>query len=105
MFIVDRIKELIKVKGLQVEKLLIKHQKKLFNIQVAPAELEDAIRGLDGVDDVAVIGECQFSKVPLFRLSPNVSHSLSKSVLTFQGCHTPELAKFPGPMLSGVTRL
>merc|ERR1719219_117755 len=40
LFIVDRIKELIKVKGLQV----------------APAELEDVLRGLDGVADVAVIG-------------------------------------------------
>jgi len=40
IFIVDRMKELIKVKGLQV----------------APAELEDVLRGLDGVKDVAVIG-------------------------------------------------
>jgi len=40
IFIVDRMKELIKVKGLQV----------------APAELEDVLRGLDGVSDVAVIG-------------------------------------------------
>ena len=40
VFLVDRKKELIKVKGLQV----------------APAELEDLIRGLAGVRDVAVIG-------------------------------------------------
>jgi len=40
LFIVDRIKELIKVKGLQV----------------APAELEDVLRGLAGVLDVGVIG-------------------------------------------------
>jgi len=40
VFIVDRLKELIKVKGLQV----------------APAELEDLIRGIPGVADVAVIG-------------------------------------------------
>jgi len=40
IFIVDRMKELIKVKGLQV----------------APAELEDVLRGLEGVADVAVIG-------------------------------------------------
>jgi len=40
IFIVDRIKELIKVKGLQV----------------APAELEDVLRGLKGVKDVGVIG-------------------------------------------------
>jgi len=40
VFIVDRKKELIKVKGLQV----------------APAELENLIRTLDGVIDVAVIG-------------------------------------------------
>merc|ERR1712037_514917 len=37
IFTVDRMKELIKVKGLQV----------------APAELEDVLRGLDGVADVA----------------------------------------------------
>jgi len=40
VFIVDRVKELIKVKGLQV----------------APAELEDTIRSIPGVTDVAVIG-------------------------------------------------
>lgn len=40
VYLVDRKKELIKVKGLQV----------------APAELEDLIRGLAGVRDVAVIG-------------------------------------------------
>merc|ERR1712059_159151 len=40
IFIVDRLKELIKVKG----------------FQVAPAELEDTIRGLKDVQDVAVIG-------------------------------------------------
>ena len=40
VFIEDRKKELIKVKGLQV----------------APAELENVLRGLDGVADVAVVG-------------------------------------------------
>ena len=40
VYLVDRKKELIKVKGLQV----------------APAELEDVIRGIRGVRDVAVIG-------------------------------------------------
>jgi len=40
VYISDRLKELIKVKGLQV----------------APAELEDCLRGLDGVVDVAVVG-------------------------------------------------
>jgi len=40
VFISDRLKELIKVKGLQV----------------APAELEDCLRDLDGVLDVAVVG-------------------------------------------------
>ena len=40
MFYVDRKKELIKVKG----------------FQVAPAELEDLLRRLSGVKDVAVIG-------------------------------------------------
>lgn len=40
VFIVDRVKELIKVKGLQV----------------APAELEDTIRRIPNVKDVAVIG-------------------------------------------------
>jgi len=39
-FVVDRKKELIKVKGLQV----------------APAELENLIRSMDSVSDVAVIG-------------------------------------------------
>ena len=40
IFISDRKKELIKVKGMQV----------------APAELEDVLRGLEGVMDVAVVG-------------------------------------------------
>ena len=40
VYITDRLKELIKVKGLQV----------------APAELEDVLRGLEGVEDVAVVG-------------------------------------------------
>ncbi|CAG9822643.1 unnamed protein product [Phaedon cochleariae] len=40
MFITDRLKELIKVKG----------------FQVAPAELEELIRSFPGVDDAAVIG-------------------------------------------------
>ena len=39
VYISDRLKELIKVKGLQV----------------APAELEDVLRGLEGVTDVAVV--------------------------------------------------
>ena len=48
MFIEDRKKELIKVKGLQV----------------APAELENTIRSMEGVVDVAVIGSvAQFNTV------------------------------------------
>jgi len=39
-YVVDRLKELIKVKGLQV----------------APAELENLVRSLDGVADCAVLG-------------------------------------------------
>jgi len=46
VFLVDRKKELIKVKG----------------FQVAPAELENHIRGLDGVTDVAVIGVADAKK-------------------------------------------
>ena len=57
MYLVDRIKELIKVKGLQVETCFVCAGR---TDQVAPAELEDAIRGLGGVDDVAVIGERHF---------------------------------------------
>ena len=45
-FIVDRLKELIKVKG----------------FQVPPAELEDLIRSHDDVLDVAVIGVIQEKK-------------------------------------------
>ena len=61
VYIVDRMKELIKVKGLQerpdcssLSTLLII----LITValQVAPAELEDVLRGLSGVEDVAVIG-------------------------------------------------
>ena len=50
VYIVDRKKELIKVKGLQV----------------APAELENTIRRMEGVVDVAVIGSVvQFSTILL----------------------------------------
>jgi acyl-coenzyme A synthetase/AMP-(fatty) acid ligase len=52
MYITDRVKELIKYKG----------------FQVAPAELEGLLMGMDVVDDVAVIGirdESQATEVPL----------------------------------------
>ena len=64
IFIVDRMKELIKVTVLM--RLVAKnhrHKKKrtvltklsqVKGLQVAPAELEDVLRGLDGVSDVAV---------------------------------------------------
>ena len=66
IFIVDRMKELIKVTMLMslVAKnhLYYRHQKhtvltklsQVKGLQVAPAELEDVLRGLDGVSDVAV---------------------------------------------------
>ena len=52
--IVDRLKELIKVKGYQARLPLLT----LFNytVKVAPSELEDLIRGHEGVTDVAVVG-------------------------------------------------
>ena len=57
VFLVDRKKELIKVKGLQV---LFFSWTDFSSIpkssKVAPAELENHIRGLEGVTDVAVIG-------------------------------------------------
>ena len=66
IFIVDRMKELIKVTMLMrlVAKnpLYYRHKKhtvptklsQVKGLQVAPAELEDVLRGLDGVSDVAV---------------------------------------------------
>ena len=61
---------------------------------MAPAELEDAIRGLEGVDDVAVIGECLFSKVPQFRSSSNLSQSLL-NFFDFSGVPHPRAGEVP----------
>ena len=65
-YVVDRLKELIKVKGLQVRSLAGKSICGNFpyfsssviylNAQVAPAELENLVRSLDGVADCAVLG-------------------------------------------------
>ena len=79
VFIVDRIKELIKVKG----------------YQVSPTELEDLIRTMDGVKDVAVIGipHSKYGEVPrayivrqaaseLSALSPNVSEESVKEFVS-----------------------
>ena len=61
VYIVDRMKELIKVKGLQERPDCSSLSTFLIilitvALQVAPAELEDVLRGLSGVEDVAVIG-------------------------------------------------
>ena len=62
-YVVDRLKELIKVKGLQVRSFAEKNISSISlqslcnrKAQVAPAELENLVRSLDGVADCAVLG-------------------------------------------------
>jgi 4-coumarate--CoA ligase len=65
MYITDRVKELIKYKG----------------FQVAPAELEGVLMGMELVDDVAVVGirdESQATEVPLAFIVPSKGVERSK---------------------------
>merc|ERR1712223_1170250 len=70
VFIVDRMKELIKVKG----------------FQVAPAELENLLRKIDDVQDVAVIGTPheRFGEIPAaFIVKENTSSLTEEEVMKF----------------------
>ncbi|KAF5302848.1 hypothetical protein FQA39_LY02028 [Lamprigera yunnana] len=61
--ICDRIKDLIKVNG----------------VQVAPAELEELVRTYDNVEDVAVIGipHSKYGEIPLAYVVPHLNNKLS----------------------------
>ena len=55
LYVSDRMKELIKV-SFDIIHRKIERVFQVNGLQVAPAELEDVLRGVEGVDDVAVIG-------------------------------------------------
>lgn len=70
LFIVDRLKELIKVKG----------------FQVAPAELEDVIRSIPEASDVAVIGvpsdrQGEVPRAYVVRSDPNLTEDMVAAVV------------------------
>ena len=66
LYIVDRLKELIKVKG----------------FQVAPSELENLLRNHPKVEDVAVIGipDTKWGEVPRAYIVPNNKDAAAKSL-------------------------
>ncbi|XP_059482537.1 uncharacterized protein LOC132200818 [Neocloeon triangulifer] len=83
VFIVDRLKELIKVKGLQV----------------SPTELEGVLRKMDGVSDVAVIGvpDARSGEVPkAFVVRKPGSNIAENDVTAFVEGHVAEFKKLAG---------
>lgn len=84
-YIVDRLKELIKVKG----------------FQVAPAELEDLIRSHPNVLDVAVIGiaDAMKGEVPLAFIVRKVGiteNNMKEDIHTFVNQHVAEYKRLAG---------